>query len=65
METLEDKITLPEKNFPVVYVGQEFHNASFSKENTKFEYKAEGSLSHALIDNILDPNRYVNPYIKF
>jgi len=45
MKQLEDKIKMKDKNQPAVYVAGEFHNASFKKETTKFEYKIVGTVN--------------------
>ena len=45
MLRLEDPIVVQkEKNFPAVYTPIVFHNASYDRDNTNFDYKAYGSV---------------------
>ena len=62
MEQLEDEIVLQDRHYPDFYIGGEFHNASFQRDTLRFQYKVEGSVTQALVDEVLDPKRYINKY---
>jgi len=62
IQELEEPIEHKEKNFPAVYEGGIFNNATYARLASKFEYKADGNITQQYVDDILDPSRYTNAY---